>query len=213
MKKSIDSNLPKVCSGDSRLDHSRDAMQQHGLKVALNVLQNKEDTLIKNYNGETVEEMAQSISKLMESIHENMISNNPIDESEGTATGGCGAKGQEPEAIEGSPIEVKCIDQRSCIFCIHFKTFPEPEYIRKLISLQYIIENLAYTNAPSDDYYEKEMTPWLKRIDALLNHIKKREPKSEEMIEQISHEVFSDGLLSPYWLLLSEFYEETGMFA
>lgn len=214
MKKGIDINLPDVASRDCRVDHSRDALQNYGLKVALNVLQNKENTLIKYYNGQTAEEMAQDLSGLMNVIHENIISNKPIGENEKTSTGGCEAKGEkEPVTIEGSPVESKCEDQRSCIFCIYFKTFPEPESIRKLISLKYIIVNKAYDNASSDEYYEKEMRPWLDRIAGLLNYMIQMEPASEQIIESINDEVFGDGLLSPYWLLVSKFYEETGMFA
>jgi len=213
MKEAIDSNLPEVVSGDSRVDHSHDALKNYGIKVTLNILQNKENTLIKFYNGQTAEEMAQDLSGFIVSMHKNVISDNPITDTENTATGGCEVEGKkEPEAIEGSPVEAKCEDQRSCIFCTYFKTFPEPESVRKLISLKYIIENKAYDNAPSDEYYEKEMGPWLDRIDALLNHMKAVEKKADQMIEQITDEVFSDGLLSPYWLLLSEFYEDTGMF-
>lgn len=215
MINSIDSKLPRVTSRDSRRDNARDALQEHGLKVALSVLQNKKDVLIKHYNGQTAEEMASDVSNMFENLHDSVIRDSKISVEEANAMGGCDIKGKhEPKTFnEESPVKADCNDPKSCIFCLHYVTFPEPEYIRKLLSLQYLIENTAYDRAESEDFYNNEMEPWLKRIKVILVSMEKKEPQAKNMIEDITSEVYEDGLLSPYWLFWVEIFEDLGRFA
>jgi hypothetical protein len=215
MIKTTDSNLPRVTSRDSRKDNARDALQEHGLEVALAVLQNKKDVLISHYNGKTAEEMASDISDMFKSLHDSVLRDSPISAEEENAMGGCDIKGKhEPKTFsEESPVKADCNDPKSCIFCSHYVTFPEPEYIRKLLSLQYLIENTAYDRTESEDFYNKEMGPWLKRIESILNFMEEKEPRAKQMIEDITSEVYEDGLLSPYWLFWVELFEDLGRFA
>jgi len=211
----IDNELPRVTSKDSRRDSSRDALKDHGLEVALAVLQNNRDVLIKHYNGQTGEEMASDVSRMLENLHDSVMSDTPISSKEANAMGGCDIEGKnEPETFdEESPIKADCYDPKSCIFCLHYVTFPEPDYIRKLLSLQYLIENTAYDRAESEDFYEKEMKPWLTRINVILNKMIEKEPKAEQMKEKVTAEVYEEGLLSPYWLYWVDMFEDLGRFA
>ena len=215
MIRSMDNNLPRITSRDSRRDNARDAMKEHGLEVALSVLQNKKDVLIKYYNGQTAEEMASDISDMLESLHDSVIRNTPISTDEINAMGGCEIEGRhEPKTFnDASPIKADCNDPKSCIFCLHYVTFAEPEYIRKLLSLQYLIENTSYDRTGNEDFYNTEMKPWLKRIDVILKLMVKKEPKATQMLENITSEVYEDGLLSNYWLFWVEMFEDLGRFA
>ena len=96
--------------------------------------------------------------------------------------------------------KANCDDPKSCIFCTHFITFPSSDEIRKLLSLKYLIENVAYDRAENDISYEDKMRPWLERIETIFNLMKKKYPESKEIIDYISIEVYEEGLLSPYWL-------------
>jgi hypothetical protein len=212
---SLDSELPRVCSRSPRKDGAKDALESHGVEVALAVLQNEEDTLINNYNGYTAEELASQVGGLMQNIHDNIVSKKPIDEKHKSAMGGCDCEDElKPETFsEKSPVNANCLDQKTCIFCIHYITFPEPEEIRKLLSLHYLIENTAYDRTEDEAFYEKEMKPWLKRIEVILNQMVEEEPKAEEMIKMMKIEVYEDSLLSPYWLDWVVDLDELGRFA
>ena len=212
MRKAFDPDLPQVTSRSARKDMARDALKQEGLEVALAVLQNTSDTFLGNYNGQTAEEMAGDVAGFMASMHDGIISGMPPPKDEELGIGACRVKRNgESATIEGSPVEANCKDLKSCLFCEHFKTFPEPEYIRKLLSLKYIIENISYDRAPSDDFFEKAMGPWLVRIETIFDAMKEKEPKAGEWVEEIEADV-NAGALSPYWMLWSETYEEIGRF-
>ncbi|MFW2516902.1 hypothetical protein, partial [Aliarcobacter butzleri] len=51
-----------------------------------------------------------------------------------------------------------------------------------------------------DILYEEKMKPWLKRIETILNTMIEKYPESQKIINDISVEVYQDGLLSSYWL-------------
>jgi hypothetical protein len=210
---SLDSELPRVCSTASRKDGARDALATHGIEVALSVLQNEKDTLVGNYNGQTAEELASQVSGLMQDLHD-VISGKPIDENQQSSMGGCGCEGElKPETFsDESPVKADCLDQKSCIFCVHYVTFPESEEIRKLLSLKYLIENVAYDRTEDEAFYEKEMKPWLIRIEVILDAMVEKEPKAEAMIERVWKEVHEEGLLSPYWLEWVGLLDELGRF-
>ena len=200
--KSIDEKLPKITSRSIRKDSSRDAIISHGVGTALSVLQNQENTLINNYNGFTAEELSFQVINLLETIHETVISDHPIDSKKQNTMGGCNNEEQLiPKTLNEEMInKANCDDPKSCIFCTHFITFPSSDEIRKLLSLKYLIENVAYDRAENDISYEDKMRPWLERIETIFNLMKKKYPESKEIIDYISIEVYEEGLLSPYWL-------------
>jgi hypothetical protein len=215
MIKSIDDKLPKITSRSIRKDSSRDAIISHGVKTALSVLQNQENTLINNYNGFTVEELSSQVINLLETIHETVISDNPIDSKKQSTMGGCNNEEQLiPETFnDENIIKANCDDPKSCIFCTHFITFPSDNEIRKLLSLKYLIENVAYDRAENDISYENKMRPWIERIETIFNLMKKKYPESIEIINHISIEVYQEGLLSPYWLDWLIDLDELGRFS
>lgn len=202
MINSIDNQLPKITSRIIRKDGSKDAITSHGIETALSVLQNTENTLINNYNGFTQEELSSQIINFLEIIHENVINDDPIDNKKQTAMGGCNSEDQlTPQTINNdNNIKANCDDFKSCIFCRHFITFPSPNEIRKLLSLKYLIENVAYNRTNDDIFFDKKMKPWIKRIETIFNVMIEKYPESKKIIDDILLEVYQDGSLSPYWL-------------
>lgn len=198
----LDDELPLITSRDIRKDCAKDVINNYDINVALSVLQNNKSTLINNYNGFTAEELGLQINSLLDSIHKNVISEHPIPIEQKSSMGGC--KNNE-ELIpknyhDESPINANCNDSKTCIFCEHFITFPGKEEVRKLLSLQYVIENIAYDRAEGESFYEKEMKPWLKRIKVVLEKMIEKEPSIKTTIDDTKIEVYSEGLLSVYWL-------------
>lgn len=202
MINSIDDKLPKITSRTIRKDGSRDAIKSHGVETALAVLQNQKNALINNYNGFTTEELSSQIINFLEIIHETVINDHPIDNKKQIAMGGCNNEEQLiPETInDENHIKANCDDFKSCIFCVHFITFPSSNEIRKLLSLKYLIENVAYTRAEDDTFYEDKMKPWIKRIETIFSSMTEKYPESQKIIDEVSLEVYQDGLLSSYWL-------------
>lgn len=199
---SFDDELPKITSRSIRKDASRDAINSHGVETALSVLQNQRNTLINNYNGFTADELSSQITNFLETIHETVINNYPINYKKQTTMGGCNNEEQLiPQTInDENDLKATCDDFKSCIFCVHFITFPSPDEIRKLLSLKYLIENVAYDRAKNDISYEDKMKPWITRIDIIFDLMKKKYPESQKIINDVLIEVYQEGLLSPYWL-------------
>lgn len=198
----LDDKLPFITSRNIRKDGGKDALNSHNMKIALSVLQNNKSTFINNYNGYTSKELGLQINNFLNSLHEHTISQQPILQEQQSSMGGCeNDKNLIPKNFhEDSPINANCNDSKTCIFCKHFITFPEQEEIRKLLSLQYIIENIAYDKAEDESFYEEKMTPWINRIQAIFNEMIKKEPSIKQTITTTKIEVYNDGLLSPYWL-------------
>ena len=44
------------------------------------------------------------------------------------------------------------------------------------------------------------MKPWIKRIETIFNVMIEKHPESQKIIDDVSLEVYQDGLLSSYWL-------------
>ncbi|HQS67493.1 MAG TPA: hypothetical protein PLM93_09960 [Sulfuricurvum sp.] len=212
--RNLDSTLPRITSRNSRKDAGRDGLSSHGLQVALSILQNNKATFLKHYNGQTAEEMASQVHNFLENVH-GIVNGGPIKPEQESAIGGCGYEANpEPKTIsEESPVQADCNDQKSCIFCIHFRTYPEKEQIRKLQSLKYIIKNIAYPRAEDDKHYNEAMGPWLIRIDALFSVMNEEEYGAYKIIEEVGTEVFDEGMLSPYWLDWVQLFEDLGRFA
>ena len=214
MIEQLDSKLPKVTSRSTRRDGANDVLQSHGVDIALAVLQNKFNTYINHYNGQTSEEIASNMSNLFSNIHHHVLSNNPISERKQSAMGGCDNEDKlVPKTLINRSIEADCNDPKTCIFCEYFISFPEIEEVRKLLSLQYLIENTAYERSKSEVFYEKIMNPWLKRINVILDQMKEQNPTAKGMIHDVDKEVKEEGLLSPYWLDWVKDLDELGKFS
>lgn len=212
--KFTDDELPRITSRSSRRDAGRDTLSSHNLQTALSILQNSKATFLNHYNGLTAEEMASQVHSFLKNVH-GIVHGEPIKPEQESALGGCGCEADpEPKTIsEESPVQADCNDQKSCIFCEHFRTHPEREQIRKLQSLKYIIKNIAYPRANDDKHYDEAMGPWLVRIDALFTEMNKQTPGVDIIIEEIGLEVFDEGMLSPYWLDWVQLLEDLGRFA
>ena len=96
---------------------------------------------------------------------------------------------------------------------MHYRTHPEKEEIRKLLSIEYIIKEISLPRSESQEHYNKAMQPWLERIDALCVAMIGIDHKAETLIEEVRHEVFYEGMLTPYWLTWMEMLEELEVFA
>lgn len=211
---SLDSELPNVKSRDFRRDRGNDILKSKGLLAAIAALQNSKSVFLDRYSGETRDEKANQVHSFLQNIHETVTVKPATNELMNIA-GGCTCEEElkpEPHSIE-LPIIPDCSDPKSCLFCIHYRTHPEKEEIRKLLSIEYIIKEISLPRAESQEHYNKAMKPWLDRIDALCIAMIGIDCKAEALIEELRHEVFYEGMLTPYWLNWMEMLEELEVFA
>lgn len=205
----IDIELPFIGASDYRKDAALDAMLLKGPKAAVVLLQNSIDVLGNHYDGQSTESKAHEIHNFLTSVNKSIVTKSRSPNEDSGLIGGCENKDKIGKPVdEECEVIPDCNDLKTCIFCEFFKTHPEKEEIRKLYSLEYIINEIALQRAISQEHYNGQMEPWLTRIDALLNEMKILDPMCIDIIDIVRAEVYNEQQLTPYWTYMLDIFEQ-----
>lgn len=209
---SIDNELPSILSRDFRKDYGNDFYKKKNFFVSSVALQHNPSTHLQHYSGETKEEKAKQIQNFFTSMHTTVL-NNTNSDMQKTATGNCDCTDElipKPVA-QNIIVEPECMDQKSCLWCIHYKIHNNEEDIRKLMSLKYIIIEVSLSRAENKEHYNEVMNPWLDRIDSICKEIISFDSNAELLIDNIWKEVKYEGKLSSYWLRWLNLLDDLGV--
>lgn len=138
-------------------------------------------------------------------------SRNSVGEDIATAAGHCKAFNQ-PSSIDGSdgPIQPSCHTQYGCLYCEHYICHSDEEDLRKLLSLQYVI-NAVRSTAPDVGHAEVLYKELSIRVEFILDALGDRSVEIRKTIEVVRAEVFDCGVLTRFWENRLARYEQLGV--
>lgn len=109
-----------------------------------------------------------------------------------------------------SLIEPNCRTQYGCLYCSHYICHSDEEDLHKLLSLQYVIESVRKVNADAGhaDALFKDLSI---RIDFIISAIGERSASTLHLVEAVRENVYSYGILTPFWENRLSRYEQIGV--
>jgi integrase len=195
MLRRIDPALTLVTSRQWRAAKSDWLVRNTDPSTAAIVLQNTERTVLASYaeGSESIhlKEMSAFLTEVSSKV---LLVGEVIDGGIPRAVGVCASFGT-PIAIAPVAVQPDCSSPEGCLFCEKFKIHADVKDTRKLLSCRYCLRQLLPL-AGSEEQIKAHVEPIFRRIEALLDEVRKREPT---MVDQVTREVDEEGELDPYW--------------
>jgi hypothetical protein len=181
--------------------------KKHKISTVANVLQTSETSVRNSYaeaeEKQAIDEIASFFSVLSERA------NVFIDSA--TPAGGCSYP-DKPSIKQPPPegYEPNCKNLEGCIFCEEFRTNTEPEQIRKLASMKYVIGELI-SSCNSVQQFNEVHGIAMQRIDQHLGDISDASRAASDDVRRITREVYEENHLSDYWQKQLDRYIKIGV--
>ncbi|TXI77984.1 MAG: hypothetical protein E6Q42_04065 [Dechloromonas sp.] len=158
-----------------------------------------EETINKHYQAGSPVAQREELSNFFDKVSEKVLKPQTI-APKGVDIGGeegplgtCSAP-HSPVAVAGDvPVSPDCQNQNGCLFCRKHLVTADEKDIRKLASCAYVIRQTIYL--PDAEAHFK---PVLEVIDELLVEIGTFEGCAD-LVETVTHDVYENGNLDPYW--------------
>ncbi|MNI13988.1 hypothetical protein D3C73_672380 [compost metagenome] len=116
-----------------------------------------------------------------------------------TPLGGCESEGT-PEVIPEALVTTipDCKNNVGCLNCVNYKVHANREDAWKLISLEYITNQMIQSSADVQHFHSTH-GPTLQRISSLLSGMASFEPDITNTITELRKQVYEDNSLTVYW--------------
>ncbi|GCB06542.1 hypothetical protein [Ralstonia sp. SET104] len=195
--------LPPVTMQQLRAYKAGKVVKEHSPKVAADLMGHSVSTAIRRYSKITDAESRSEMAPFLASLTSVVLtpseagaeSSKRVIPITAIPAGGCEDHGQ-PEALSDNPlVKPDCRKTEGCFFCNKFHVHADEEDCVKLMSCRSVLERLAPTLGDSGAA-ELVYAVVIERIGALLNEIKRTNPKAHE---QARVAVLKEGRLSRYW--------------
>lgn len=160
-------------------------------------LQHTPDVSEQNYPSESRAESQDQMGNYLNYQHNVTME---VKDEQLSSSGACDSEVALPKA-ESETLLVKpnCQNKMTCVFCIHYRIKPIADEIRKLLSMEYVIERHSILHARSQAQFDEVMEPILKRIRLFYGAMEKKYPETERVIEEVRYDVFENQNLHWYW--------------
>lgn len=195
----LNSELPAVVSRQFRLYRSKWVKDEMGIWHASISNQSLKSTMDNHYHGEAIEEQEAQMSNFLNSVHQKILSDESMESYRETSVGKCAELDNPQEEIEGSPVKPDCIKPEGCLFCVHYRCHPDEQDIRKLLSVEFIVNEVLVVNAESKEHFDRVLGPVVKRIEAFTDMFKEESTEIKNLVKWVREDVYEEENLHPYW--------------
>ncbi|MBP0623393.1 integrase [Cupriavidus sp. LEh25] len=197
--------LPRISARQWRAAKQDWAVSNHGPVVAARLMGHSLATALRSYsNGMDTAHKAE-MGAFLASVEKTVLKagNDPAGSIK-SAVGVC-IEFHKPAPIAASvAVQPDCRSTEGCLFCDQYRVHADAADIRKLLSCRHCIR-LVSGRADSLEQYESSFGAVLRRVDFLLNELRKRDAA---LVGQIEHGVDIDGDLDAFWSTkLDQLYE------
>ncbi|MBI6840116.1 integrase, partial [Pseudomonas syringae] len=103
--------------------------------------------------------------------------------------------------IEHPVAEPSCNNFITCLFCEHFVAHATNNDIRKLLSLQYFLEQIKYQSISAEEF-EKLNGATVRKINYIIGKLRDTSKEISDSIGKVEKEVFTNEILTDYWAAL-----------
>ncbi len=194
---SIDNNLPRINSKEMRSNKISQVIKKDGLQTGIEISQSVEYTIKTNYikesNDTTNHEFTSFFNTLNKKIFEKNVDNKEI------SIGKC-SKPNAPKNYNSfdNKFTPNCKQQEGCLFCDKFRVNIDKDNIRKLFSLEFLINECKYI-AYNKKQFDYIYSPLLKRISDIFENMKLIKPEIIKDINLIRKDVYDNENLTLYF--------------
>lgn len=180
-------------------------------KVVASSLNHTEGMNLRSYSSTTVEAQSREFSEFWASVRAAKVNLNSNErDSTSTAAGHCDAF-RSPEAlIVGTAVAPSCETQYGCLFCSHYLCHADEEDIHKLLSLQYVVDEVRKFS-PNISHVERLFQELSVRIGVVIEAIEAKSENHPALVASIRSKVYGLGLLTPFWERRLSRYERLGV--
>lgn len=208
MIKYIDKNLPKINSRQLRVNKAHQVIKENGIIAASQLSQSSINTLISFYQGESFSSSTEQLTRYFKLLNKNIFEKN-LNSIE-TSIGHCNIPNKPNSKLNFANKNIDCSQQEGCLFCESYAIHIDKDDLRKIYSLEYIINESKYT-AKDIEHYIAIYEPILKRIENIINEILSLKKISETHLKEIRDDIFINQNLHPYWEYKLKFLLDTGV--
>lgn len=172
------------------------------------MMQHKPETGGRYYPHETRAESQDMMGEYLDYQHRIIME---MDESNLSSAGGCDSPENVPQSdADGLWIKPDCQKKMTCLFCTHYRIKAVEEEIRKVLSMEYVINRHSILHARSQVHFDTVMGPILERIKLLFKSMENKFPKTQGVIAEVRHDVYENQNLHWYWQARLELLWELG---
>jgi hypothetical protein len=188
--------VPKLSARQWRAAKQDWLISNHTPEVAAEALGHSLDTALRAYSNGTESVHRQELSIFFRSVEKTVkgASDRGADEVE-SAVGSCVDFKQPVPIAPEVPVRPSCKSAEGCLFCDKYRVHADEADIRKLLSCRYCVR-ITSNRAPSLEEYDQTFGAVLRRIDFLLEELKKRDAT---LVTNLESAVDVDGELDVFW--------------
>jgi hypothetical protein len=200
--------LPRISARQWRAAKQDWAISNHGPVVAAKIMGHSIETALRSYSNGTDAAQKTEMGAFLASVESTVLEAGvELPGSLNSSVGAC-AKFQSPEAISASvALKPDCRSSEGCLFCGQYRVHADATDIRKLFSCRYCVR-LTSGLVESPEQYDSSFGPVLRRLDFLLDELRKRD---NALVETIESDVDVMGKLDPFWASKLEQLFELGL--
>lgn len=197
--------LPRITARQWRAAKQDWVVSNHGPVVAARLMGHSLTTALRSYSNGTDAAHKAEMGAFLTSIEKTVLNtgNDPAG-SIRSAVGVCiGFHKPAPIAASVS-VQPDCRSTEGCLFCDQYRIHVDAADIRKLLSCRHCVRLLS-GHAGSFEQYDISFGAVLRRVDFLLDELRKRDAA---LVDQIEHDVDIKGELDAFWSAkLDQLYE------
>ncbi|CAB3742278.1 hypothetical protein LMG22037_06589 [Paraburkholderia phenoliruptrix] len=197
--------LPRITARQWRAAKQDWAVSNHGPVVAATLMGHSLVTALRSYSNGTDAAHKAEMGAFLASVEKTVLK--PGDDPAGSIRSAVGVciEFHKPTPIADSvSVQPDCRSTEGCLFCDQYRVHADAADIRKLLSCRHCVR-LVGGRADSIEQYDRSFGAVLRRVDFLLDELRKRDGA---LVEQIEQDVDIAGNLDSFWSArLDQLYE------
>lgn len=189
----------------------------HELKVCVNTtaesLNHSPETNVKYYVESSPEKQQQEMDTFFDAARAavTLIKIKNVEPSDKSLPSGHCEDFEHPQSQDINPIiEPNCTTQYGCLYCKHYCVHADEDDLRKLFSLQFVIEqvlNFSTNFERADDL----LGDLHLRVQFIIQRIEELNTEVAELVSLVRHDVLELGNLTEFWEFRMQRYEALGV--
>lgn len=194
----IDHNLPRLNSKEMRINKISQVIKKNGLQAGIDISQSIKYIVNTHYIKESNDIANNEFTSFFDTLNKKIFEKNLKDKE--ISVGRCSTP--NTPKYYNNKVENKfipnCKQQEGCLFCDKFRVIIDKKDIRKLFSLEFLINEcryISYNKKQFDDIY----SPLLKRISDIFENMRLIKPEIIKDIDLIKKDVYDNENLTLYF--------------
>jgi hypothetical protein len=188
--------LPRITARQWRAAKQDWAVSNHGPVVAAKLMGHSLDTALRSYSNGTDAAHKAEMGAFLASFEKTVL--NPGNDPAGSIKSAVGVciEFHNPAPIAASvTVPPDCRSTEGCLFCNQYRVHADAADIRKLLSCRHCVR-LVSGHAGSIEQYDSSFGSVLRRVDFLLDELRKRDAA---LVDQLEQDVDIEGNLDAFW--------------